>query len=127
MTTWPPTLDELKVSQKLPLTPPPNQTPEDAALDDEQLMQGLDGAVAFVERVRKGSFNFAMESGSSLPDPPDDFRLGVLRLAYRWHLRYRSPDGLVSMAEAGTSRVASFDPDIDRQLGIGKYRSPVFA
>lgn len=123
--TWPPTLDELKVSQKLSLEP--SEDPAQDALDDEQLMQGLDGAVEFVERVRKGSFNFAMESGSTLPDPSADLRLGTLRLAYRWHLRYRSPDGIVSMAEAGTSRVASFDPDIDRQLGIGRYRSPVFA
>ena len=122
---WPPTLDELKLSQKLSLEPSAN--PEQDAIDDAQLMQGLDGAVAFVERVRKGSFNFAMESGSDLPDPTDDLRLGTLRLAYRWHLRYRSPDGIVSMAEVGTTRVSSFDPDIDRQLGIGRYRSPVFA
>lgn len=115
---WPPALDELKTSQKLPL---------DDHRDDDQLQQGLDGAVEFVERVRGADFNFAMESGSALPDPPADLRLGTLRLGYRWHRRYVSPDGYVSMSELGANRVTTFDPDIDRQLGIGRYRKPIIA
>lgn len=60
-------------------------------------------------------------------DPTEDLFLGTIRLAHRWHVRRRSPDGLVNMSDLGTARVPSFDPDIERLLGIGRYSGPVFA
>lgn len=113
---WPPLLDELKLDLKV-----------DDARDDARLQTMLDAAVAFVERVRRGAFNFDGDLASTLPDPTADLRAGTLRLAGRWHTRRRSPDGLVAMAELGAARVPSFDPDIERMLGIGRYRRPVVA
>lgn len=115
---WPPTVDELKLDGKIPL---------DDTRDDDRLRQVLDAAVTFAERIHAGRFNFADESGATLPDVPDDIRLGVLRLASRWDTRRRSPDALIQMAELGSSRVPSFDPDIDRLLRIGRYAAPVIA
>jgi hypothetical protein len=112
--TWPPALDELKRDMKL-----------SDNRDDDSLQQQLDAAVAFVERVRP-VWNYGDEL-SDLPDVPDDFRLGVLRLAGRWFTRRRSPDALVAMGEMGAGRVPSFDPDIDRMLGIGRYQPMGFA
>jgi len=114
--SWPPSLDELKLDAGIPDT-----------RDDEKLDLVLAAAVAFVERVRGTSFNFNGDLGSALPEPTDDLTLGTIRLAVRWHQRRRSPDALVDMADLGTARVPSFDPDIERLLGIGKFRGPVFA
>lgn len=94
--------------------------------DDERLQVMLDAALAFAARVRP-EFNWDEESGSDSPDPTNDVRLGVIRLAGRWHTRRRSPDALIDMGELGAARVPSFDPDIERLLGIGKYRGPVVA
>lgn len=119
--SWPPTLDELKTDMKhKPVTPvDPNE--------DERLEQVLDAAVAYVERVRGSSFNFAADPDSLLPDPTTDLWLGTMRLAGRWHTRRRSPDALVDMGELGGARVPGFDPDIERLLGIGRFAGPVFA
>lgn len=119
---WPPTLTELKDDLKI--------DPEDVR-DDSRLSTVLAAAVAFVERVRKGSFDFGdpfvWDPVSPLPSPTADLALGTLRLAGRWHTRRRSPDGLVQMGELGASRVSSGDADIDRLLGIGRYRGSVIA
>lgn len=115
--SWPPQLDELKLDLKVPST---------ETRDDERLQQVLDAAVDFVERVHAGRWSFG-DLLSTLGDPPADIRLGTLRLAGRWHIRRRSPDGLVSAGDLGTSRVPSFDPDIDRLLQIGRYRRSVIA
>lgn len=119
---WPPTLDALKTDLRSRGEDPFTLDP-----DDDRLTQVLDAAVAFVERVRAGAFNFDGDLGSELPDPTSDLELGTLRLAGRWHTRRRSPDGLVEMGELGAGRVPSFDPDIDRLLGIGRFRGAVFA
>lgn len=113
---WPPSLDDLKVD--LDKT---GETGQDAALQ-----QVLDAAVAFVEDQRPG-FNYTADPESTDPDPTDDLFLGTLRLAGRWHTRRRSPDGLVTGGELGSSRVPAFDADIERLLGIGRYAGPVFA
>lgn len=117
---WPPTLVELKVDLKV--------APDDPTYDrdDDALQMVLDASVAFVERVRP-AFNYAGDLGSTDPDPTPDLILGTLRLASRWHTRRRSPDGLIDMAEIGSTRVTSYDTDIDRLLKIGKFRGPVFA
>lgn len=116
--SWPPSLAELKADMGI-----------DAAdtRDDDRLTVQLAAAVAFVERVRGGSFNFTGAVLSDLPDPTADLTLGTLRLTARWHTRRRSPDALVSMGELGSVRVPSFDPDIERLLGIGRYRGSVIA
>jgi len=115
--SWPPTVEELKLDLRGALAP--GMPPID---DDDRLAQVLDAAVAFVERVRDGDFNFTGDVGSPLPAPSSDVRLGTLRLAARWHTRRRSPDALIQMAEMGASRVPSFDPDIDRLLRIGRQQ-----
>ncbi|TDD98900.1 hypothetical protein [Jiangella asiatica] len=113
---WPPTLDELKDDLKIT---------DDR--DDERLTRVLDASVFFVERVRARDYNFGGGSTSTKPDPAGDASLilGTIRLAGRWHARNRSPDGLVMMAEAGSGRVPSVDPDIDRLLRIGRHARPV--
>jgi hypothetical protein len=115
---WPPTLDELKDDLKIPLTD---------TRDDAVLQRQLDASVTFVQRVRAGAFNFDADPTSTLPAPSSDLELGTVRLAGRWFTRRRSPDALIAMADSASSRVPSFDPDIDRQLGIGRFRGPVFA
>ncbi len=106
--SWPPALGALKTDLKV-----------DDARDDERLQQVLDAAVAFVERVHPGV------GATANPDP--DLVLGTLRLAGRWHVRRRSPDALIAAGDLGTSRVPSFDPDIDRLLRLGKFRAAVIA
>jgi hypothetical protein len=117
--SWPPTLEALKKDLGTAYKPI-----DDPA--DEQLQQVLGAAAAFVERVRP-KFNYATDPLSEFPEPTADLELGTIRLAGRWHTRRRSPDGLVQMAELGSARIPSFDPDIDRLLGIGRYMGPVFA
>lgn len=122
---WPPELDDLKDDL--------GDEYEVNDRDDTRLQRCLDAAISFVERVHAGEFDFDSESPSeseSSPalDPPDaDMELGTIRLAGRWYIRRNSPNALVDMGEMGSGRVPSFDPDIDRQLRIGKYRKAVFA
>ena len=117
MRNWPPQLQEFRreIGRSV-----------DDTSDDLLLSSALDAAVAFVERVHRGKFAFADYPFSPLPPVPDDMWLGTLRLARRLHNRRQSPDGLVDMGELGSARIPSFDPDIDRALRIGRYRSPVF-
>jgi hypothetical protein len=117
--TWPPQLSELKTDR--------DKTNGSVTAHDDQLQQVLDAAVAYVERVRAGSFNFDGDLGSELPEPSADLVLGTLRLAGRWHTRRRSPDMTVDTPDAGFSRIPSIDPDIERLLGIGRAKGPVFA
>lgn len=120
MATWPPTLADLKTDLI-------NQDPDDDR-DDAKLDLDLSAAVAFVERVRGEDFNLTGESDSELPEATDDLVLGTLRMAGRWGNRRRSPDGLVSLgADLGSGRIPSFDPDIERLLGVGRYAPMRFA
>lgn len=112
-----PTLAGLKVDAQLD----PNDHTKDAAYQ-----QVLDAAIAYVMRVRK-DLNYNGDLFDTNPAPDADFILGTYRLAYRWHTRRRSPDGIVSMGDLGTSRVPSVDPDIARLLGIDRYRGLRFA
>ena len=107
------TLEELKNEMADPEVDDPG--------DDERLQRVLDAAQAFVERVRTGQFNFDDDPLCDRPGPTADLKLGTLMLARRWDTRRRSPDGLVAMADQGSARVLSFDPDIDRLLRIGRH------
>lgn len=109
--SWPPTLDELKNDKDI-------ATGDD--LDDEALTRRLNAAVAFVERARP-RFNYIDDPTSTLPEPTADLVLGTLMLASRLYTRRNSPDGLVMMADIGSGRVPSFDPDIERLLRIGRH------
>lgn len=119
MADWPPTLASLKTDMKIEA---------DDTRDDERLGQVLDAAVSFVERVRP-AFQYDPTNPDQFdrPEPTSDHVLGTLRLAGRWHLRRRSPDGLVGMGDLGSARVPSFDPDINRLLGLGSSMGPVIA
>lgn len=100
--------------------------PGDTRDDDDFTMQ-LSAAISFVEDKHDGVFDFADESGSALPRPGAEMVLGAIRLAVRWKTRRRSPDALIAAGELGSSRVPSFDPDIERMLQIGRYAPPVIA
>lgn len=113
MTTWPPTIDELKTELKIDLP----DTREDARLTTD-----LAAAVAWVQKVKPGfRYDITNPAQIALPDPTPDLRLGTLRMASRWNDRRRSRDGMVSMGEMGMTRVSSYDNDIDRMLGLGKF------
>jgi hypothetical protein len=112
---WPPTLDDLKVDLKI-----------DDDRDDVRLQQTLDAAIAFVKRVRP-DLKFDVDPLCDDPMPDADFVLGTIRLAGRWHVRRRSPDGLIDAGDMGTSRIPGVDVDIARMLGIDRFRGPCFA
>lgn len=113
--SWPPTLDQMKIDQKVDL---------DDTRDDVRFQMNLDAAVSEVQRVRP-QFNYDNDPLSTLPEPGPDHVLGTIRLAARWSTRSRSPDGIVTLADVGTGRVTSYDPDIDRQLRIGRFAKAV--
>lgn len=114
---WPPTLPQLKDDMGIAA---------DDVRDDDRLQVVLDAAVGKVEEVRP-DFNYSNDPLSEAPLPSDALVLGTVRLAGRWHTRRRSPDGLITADQFGSTRVPSFDPDIERLLGIGRYRGPVVA
>jgi len=114
---WPPALDDLKVDLKIDV---------DDTRDDVRLQQVLAAAIAFVKRVRP-DVNFESDPLCEGPVPDDSLILGTIRLAGRWHVRRRSPDGLIDAGDMGTSRIPGVDADIARMLGIDRFRGPVFA
>lgn len=114
---WPPTLEEFKRDAGI-----------DSGGDDPKLQQTLDAAVAFVQRVRTDlQYDPLNPEQVDLPEPDPDVILGTLRVAGRWHARRRSVDGVIALGEMGTTRMPSFDADIDRLLRIGRHRKSVIA
>jgi hypothetical protein len=111
---WPPQLPDLKYDLGL-----------DDNRDDVSLATVLTAAIAYVEDARAGDFNFTGTPGSLLPSPGPDIELGTVRLAARWHNRRRSPDGMLDMGELGNARIPTGDPDIERLLGIARFRGPM--
>lgn len=118
---WPPSLATLKADAKI--TDP--ASPAAKAADDAALQRILDAAVVFVEARRRDLFYGGGElNGDGLPEPDADVVLGTIRLAFRWHVRRRSPDMLIEAAELGNARVPGIDPDIERLLRIGRSKRP---
>lgn len=99
----------------------------DDTRDDDALTTNLEAAVAFVEEVHGEKFDFTGGPSSTLPPPTKSVEIGTYRLAARWKARQKSPDAVIAMGELGAGRVPSFDPDIDRLLGIGRYMDARFA
>lgn len=91
--------------------------------DRQRYARRLDGATDFVERIHRGRYNFTNDPQSDLPAPDETLKLGTLMLARRWNTRRRSPEGLVTFGE-GASRVSFDDPDLNRQLRIGRHAIP---
>jgi hypothetical protein len=92
--------------------------------DRQKLQRAFDAAVSFVERVHKGRYNFTGEIGSTLKPVPDTLPMGLLMYSRRLDTRRRSPNGLISLGELGSTRVPSFDPDEQRLLRLGKHAIP---
>jgi hypothetical protein len=113
--TWPPTLADYKREQKV--------TTSDS---EEAIQQSLDAAVAFVERVRD-DLNFSEDPLSDKKPVTADVFLGTIRLASRWYVRRNTPQGLIQMNDLGQVRLPAYDADIERQLGVGRYRRGMFA
>jgi hypothetical protein len=96
--------------------------------DDATLASALDAAIDYVagfDGILAGSYNFTGDPVSLLPIPGEKVMQGTLLYASRLHNRRRSPDGTVDMGELGTARIPSNDPDIERLLGIGRWRPPM--
>lgn len=119
MTTWPPTLTQLKADAKVDVA--------DTRFDT-LLTECLNAAIAYVERVRT-DVNFDDESESDAPATPvtDDLVLGTLRYARRLVYRADAPGGNVIVDGVGASPLPSFDSDIDRLLRVGRYARLRFA
>lgn len=119
---WPPQLQDLK-----------DYLNRDDTRDDVVLLTVLEAATALVERELWGDFDF--DGSFALLDPPldppipspsSDVVLGTLLQASRLYSRRRSPDGLViDASELGSARVPSIDADIERMLGVGRWRRPM--
>lgn len=126
MLVWPPQLADLKHEMKLPLD-------KVDPTRDARLQQALDAAIEHVADRRAGDFDFSAgppevdldltDELVPLPVPTHRICLGTIRLAWRWANRSNSPDGLVDLGnELGSARIPAVDPDIEQQLGIGRYR-----
>ena len=113
---WPPQLEDVRRELK---------RADDDRADDPLLQSRLDAAVAWVEEQRADDFTFTGVPTATMPAPDAKVWLGTVLMVVRWHQRRASPDGLVDMGDLGSARVPSVDPDIERMLGVGRYRAPM--
>ena len=112
MATWPPTLDEVKgevTASETPLT----------STQEAQYQLRLDAAVDLVETLRPDlAAQFA--AGTC----PAKVKLGTVMLFSRYWARKDATGGLLSYANGGGTGAVPFnDPDIERLLGIGRYKA----
>ncbi len=120
---WPPTLADLKDDLDIDA---------EETEDDDALTRRLAAAIGFVQRTRKDAF--LTDDDGNLVQPveltatieEDSLVLGTIMLAGWLFAARRSPDGILFMAETGTTRVpTTADPHISRMLRIGRHRKPV--
>lgn len=91
-------------------------------VDDARLQACLDAAKACVEAARTD-----LAASFTAATPPANVKLGTVRLAVRWYKRRVVPEGQ-NMSELGMlGGVPYSDPDIDRMLGVGKWRRSIIA
>jgi hypothetical protein len=115
---WPPTVTDVRADAGLPDT---GADPSDAAISSR-----LAAAVEYVQTVRP-EFNYDSDPLSCLPAPTASLWQGAVMITVRLIARRRSQDGIVFMGQdQGATRIGSVDPDIDRVLGIGRYREAAF-
>jgi hypothetical protein len=118
--TWPPQLRDLLTDM--------GQDPDGAysSVLTDQLQMDLDAAVAYVQPRR--NFNYTADPLDPRPAPPDNVWLGTVRLAKRWNELRRSGAGTADTGALGSNtRTLSVDADIQRMLGLGRYRGVSFA
>lgn len=118
MYPWPPRVDDVKNDQQIAL---------DDHRDDARIAESLDAAIADVTLWKAEAYNVHLSPTSTLPLPTAQITLGTVRLAVRYLTRGRSPDGLIVNGEFGTTRIPSFDIDIERPLRIGRFAPAVLA
>lgn len=118
---WPPTVTDVKLDMAR------NQQ---VSQNDDDIAVCLGAAIDWVTDRKGHQWDLATsgesESGA-LKAPDQAMILGTVRLAIRWIIRRRSGDMMLSAGDQGQTRVASFDPDIDRMLRIGKHAPMAFA
>jgi hypothetical protein len=113
---WPLGLDDLKDDLDVA---------DDDTRNDATLTRQLAAAIDFVADFHAGRYEFgegAFAGVSTLPLPPQQMRLGIIRLAGRWFNRRRSPDGVITMGDLGTQNIPGFDTDLERQLEMGRQQ-----
>lgn len=121
---WPPTLASYKTDLKLD---------EDDDRFDDALQGTLDAAVAYVERVRDDVDYLAYAAVTptvrdvTLTALTMDHVIGTLRLARRWDLRRDTPTAMLLAGTVGSTGMATWDPDVEKQLRIGRYARMRFA
>lgn len=120
--TWPPTLAEAKADREV------SERAGMSTRDDAALQSALDAAVEYVQAARKDlNYSRGAVGEDLLPFPGVLVKLGTIRLAARYFYRRTNVEGVVSLGEAGSARLPSFDADIERMLRIGRFRRPVTA
>jgi hypothetical protein len=118
--SWPPSLADLK-----------DYVGVSDDRDDVTLMTALEAAIDYVtgpKGVLRGAYNFTGATTgdeSLLPAPSMRVAQGTVRYASRLHNLRRSPDGTIDMGELGNARIPTNDPEIERLLGIGRWRGPM--
>jgi hypothetical protein len=106
------TLAELRVDVTAP----------QGSVDDHRLRFCLDAAMACVEAAR-----IDLAADFAAGTVPANVRLGTVRLAARWYRRRAFPEGQVTSELGVVGAIPYTDPDIDRLLGIGRFRRSVIA
>lgn len=101
-------------------------------VDTDALEEACTATRSYVEGIRSDLI-VALEDpdnpGEFLPaafTPTPSVTYGAAMLAYRWYTRRKSPLGVLGFTDDGASGILRDDPDIARQLGIGRYGRFVF-
>lgn len=108
---WPPLAETLTWLKLQP------ETPQAAAAE-----LACKAAAGYVEEHRADLLDATV--APAVYRPTDSVGFGTVLLAARLFARNGSPAGLASYAEFGPAQVLRIDPDIERQLGLGRNAAP---